>query len=152
MAPCGPSLQLFSLGPNALIAEMWEPIWILECSNLPQETGGQEDASLSLGQNCKRSNLWFGLHASCGPTRSCLTNLASQLGAFAGREGVSTSGSRRSWCECSNLIQLDVLELTQMNFAESWRSCFLMGNAALLQVELGRKLYSTQYVWSYSHT
>ena len=30
--PLLPTLQLVSLGPNALIAEMWEPVWIFECS------------------------------------------------------------------------------------------------------------------------
>ena len=104
-----------------------------QSSNLP-ETTGQQHALLILGQNCKRWNLWFGLHASCGPTRSCLTNLANQLDALAGCEWVSTSVSRPSWCECSNLFQLEVLEMTQMNFAESC-SCFLMGNVALLQDE-----------------
>ena len=89
--------------------------------NLPEETSGQQHASLSLGQNCKRRNLWCGLHASCGPTRSCLPNLANKLGAFAGREGVSTSVSRRVWCKW-NLLQLEVLELTQMNFAESCKN------------------------------
>ena len=103
--PLWPRVQLVSLGPNALIAEIWEPRMQQrgQSINLPEETSGQQHASLTLGQNWKRWNLWFG-HASCGPTRSYLPNLANQLGAFAGREGVSTSVSRRSWCECSNIL------------------------------------------------
>ena len=118
--PLWPLVQLVSLSPNALIAEIWEPRMQQrgQSINLPQETSGQQHVSLTLGQNCKRWNLWFGLNASCGPTRSCLPNLANKLGAFAGREGVSTSVSRWSWCECSNLLQLEVLELTQTNFGE----------------------------------
>ena len=103
--------------------------------NLPQETIGQQHASLTLAQNCKRWNLWFG-HASCGPTRSCLPHLANKLGAFAGREGVSTSVSRRSWCECSNLWQLEVLELTQMNFGEKLQELLFDGECSSDELEI----------------
>ena len=130
--PLWPLLQLVSLSPNPLIAEIWEPRMQQrgQSINLPQETSGQQHVSLTLGQNCKRWNLWFGLNASCGPTRSCLPNLANKLGAFAGREGVSTSVSRRSWCECSNLSQLEVLELTQMNFGEKLQELLFDGQCS----------------------
>ena len=68
--PLWPLVQLVSLSPNALIAEIWEPRMQQrgQSINLPQETSGQQHVSLTLGQNWKRWNLWFGLNASCGLT------------------------------------------------------------------------------------
>ena len=74
--PLWPSLQLVSLGPNALIAEMWEPIWILECSKAGKASTYQKRPVAS---NMLRS-AWPKI-ARDGMFDLASTHLVDQLGA-----------------------------------------------------------------------
>ena len=112
--------------------------WKIECSKVATQYKRplariQDTCLVDRGwTKLQKWKLWFGLKASCGPTRSYLAHQTNKLGALAGCCGGSTSVSTLSPYEWSNLglVKLKGLESIQLDVVKVAGDAFWRGKNA----------------------